>query len=151
MPLRLHIPSFENRKVWVSCPTTSLSCAYEDNLISHAKKNLCFKWPWSTVPLISNLRAIPRETFFFSDIVLLKWGEPCLDKMKKKPHGEESVHKRASVTGRLQDKLPKARRSEVKACAPSSLVIPSAPVIYWGSWIRKIHYTLSVLLLLSPT
>lgn len=28
------------------------------------------------------------------------------------------MHKRASVTGRLQDKLPKARRSEVKASAP---------------------------------
>lgn len=84
MPLRLHVPSFENRKIWVSCPTTSLSCAYKDNLISHPKKNLCFEWPWSTVPLISNLRAIPRETFFFfSDIVLLKQGEPCLDKIKK--------------------------------------------------------------------
>lgn len=123
MPLRLCVPSFENRKFWFSCPTTSLSCAYKDSFISHPNQNLCFKLPWSTVPLISNVRAFHTEGrfFVFSRTVILKQGALLGGKPLHfwwKIHREESARKPASVTGRLQHKFPKARRCEVKACAP---------------------------------
>lgn len=73
-----------------------------------------------------------------------------IKKKKTKKHQEESAHKCASITGRLQDNLPKARRSEVEACAPfpcHSFI----PDYLLRSWIRQTHYTLSVPPLLSPT
>lgn len=119
MPQRLCVSSFENRRFLVLSSTTSLSCAYNFN--SCPNQNLCFKLPWSTVPLISSVRTFHREGRYFCFLshrdfeagILL--GENLSNSEEKYI---ESVHKPASVTGRLQHKLPKARRYTLKTCPP---------------------------------